>query len=804
MIVREFRGAWRRLLARPGYTCLSTGMLGVGLGVLLFLFSLIDTLVLQPLPFPHADRLLAIGEVRDNGSGIGDIESSQYLDLHGRLQGLDEDGAYAPVGLGMDHGNGTSFYSGTLWTSSMMDLLGVKPLLGRGFGAADDVPDAAPVVLIGETLWRHGFDADPAVIGRAVRVNGEWATVVGVLPAAFGFPGVSQLWMPLQPRAGQHDSVYMAGRLKPGVSLVQARSQLGALDGQLRQRSTSWQMQQALTAKPLAVSFAPEDMLRWVWLMFAAAALVLLLACVNVANLQLVQTLSRRRELALRSALGSSRGRLMLGVLAESLMLGMMSLALALPIVHWGNRWIISAYMTADRQAPGFQHFGISGGVLMFAVAVAFLTTALAGLIPAWRASHADMQDALREGSKGSGGAFARIAKSLVVMEIVLTVVLLVGAGTFVRSLNQLLAVPAAGGGDASHVLTAEVALPPKAYAKDEQRIRFFSTLAERLRADPQVLDATVANTVPGARLGSHEMIGAKGRSRPSGGWTEAQMGIVDGHFLDTYGVHLLSGRFFDTRDRAGSQPVAVIDHKTAVALWPGQEAVGQSLVLYPEQPWATTVTVVGVIEPLQLDTQMERSVPGFLVPLQQSQGMSPLAAVGLAVRTRADAHAYGPRLTALVHSVDAQAAVHYVHSQSHLMASGRIGLLVLTQVFSALGLIALLLAAAGLYGVLAFSVAQRTREFGIRRAIGAGNTAIVREVARQLLWQLGLGLGIGLLLAWPWSGLLADPNLHTQAHDMRVFVPVLLVVVLVAMFASLLPMIRALRVAPAIALRYD
>jgi hypothetical protein len=318
------------------------------------------------------------------------------------------------------------------------------------------------------------------------------------------------------------------------------------------------------------------------------------------------------------------------------------------------------------------------------------------------------------------------------------------------------------------------------------------------------VLDATVANTVPGARLGSHEMIGAKGRSRPSGGWTEAQMGIVDGHFLDTYGVHLLSGRFFDTRDRAGSQPVTVIDQKTAFALWPGQQAVGQSLVLYPEQPWATTVTVVGVIEPLQLDTQMERSVPGFLVPLQQSQGMSPLAAVGLAVRTRADAHAYGPRLTALVRSVDAQAAVHYVHSQSHLMASGRIGLLVLTQVFSALGLIALLLAAAGLYGVLAFSVAQRTREFGIRRAIGAGNVAIVREVARQLLWQLGLGLGIGLLLAWPWSGLLADPNLHTQAHDMRVFVPVLLVVVLVAMFASLVPMIRALRVAPAIALRYD
>jgi putative ABC transport system permease protein len=559
-----------------------------------------------------------------------------------------------------------------------------------------------------------------------------------------------------------------------------------------------------LTVKPLGVQFVPEDIRHWVWLMFAAGALVLLLACVNVANLQLVQTLNRRRELALRSALGCGRGRLMAGVLAESLLLGAMALLVALPMMHFGKRWITSEYLGVGRSASKLQHLGIDGGVLAFAVVVALLTTALTGLIPAWRASHAGMSNALREGSKGSGGAFARVAKTLVVMEIMLTVVLLVGAGTFIRSLDHLFTTPLAGGADANHVLVAQVALPTKAYADDKQRLRFFASLTEQLRSDNNVLDATAANTVPGAQLGSHETMSALGQSRPLNGWPWAQMGIVDSHFLSTYGVHLVEGRFFDPRDRADSLPVTVIDQKTAQALWPGRDAVGQRVVLYPGQSYVSTMTVVGVIEPLQMDSALEKSLPGLLMPLQQSAGAGPLRRVGLALRTRGDPLAFATRLTAIVRSVDTQAVVYAPLSQARAIAVGRVHLMVLTKVFAALGLVALLLAAAGLYGVLAFSVAQRTREIGIRRAIGAGATAIVHTVGRQLIWQLGLGLGLGLLLAWPWSGLMADSGLHTQAHDMAVFVPVVLVVVLITLLAGLLPLIRALRVDPLVALRYE
>jgi putative ABC transport system permease protein len=270
------------------------------------------------------------------------------------------------------------------------------------------------------------------------------------------------------------------------------------------------------------------------------------------------------------------------------------------------------------------------------------------------------------------------------------------------------------------------------------------------------------------------------------------------------YGVRLLEGRFFDARDNAQGTPVVVVDRKTAQALWPGRDAPGQQLVLWPERPSAMKLRVVGVIEPLQLDDMLNKPLPGVLMPLAQSAGQGPLHSMGIAVRTRGAATAFVPQLARVLRAVDADAAVYAQRTQAAGVARGRVGLTVLTELFAALGMVALFLAAAGLYSLLAFSVEQRTQELGIRRAIGAGHGAIVRTVARQLGWQLGIGLTLGLLLALPWSSLLADPNLHTQPHDPAVFVPVLLLVMAVSLFAALVPLLRALRVDPAIALRYE
>ncbi|MBD8897560.1 ADOP family duplicated permease [Rhodanobacter sp. DHG33] len=805
MIVREFRGAWRRLMRRPGYALLSVAMLGVGLGVVLFLFGLVNTMILRPLPFPQADRLIAVGEQPSNGYGIGTIDSDQYLQLQGHLRSVEMLGAYAQTGFNLDSGDGANFARGTRLTASMMQLLGVEPILGRGFIASDEVPGAAPVVLLGETLWRQDFHADPHIVGHVVQVNGEPATVIGVLSADFGFPQASQLWMPLQLRQGQHLYISGVARLAPGFELSQAGAELAARGDAMQLALPMDQRGLPLTVRPLSVSFVPEDMRGWVWLMFGATGLVLLLACVNVANLQLVQTLNRRRELALRSALGGGRWRLMVGVLVESLLLSVAALAVAVPIMQFGNRWLIGVFVASDDPPNMFFRFGIDGRVLLFGFGVGILCTALAGLVSAWRAARADLQDALRDGSKGSGSGFAQVAKVLVVAEVVLTVVLLVGAGMFVRALGGLMAERSIGATHAAQVLTADVALPPARYTDDAQRIRFLDTVVERLRSDPAVIDASASDTIPSAQLGSHEDVSLPGQPQPSDGWPRVQMGIVDPHFLATYGVRLRAGRFFDARDRADNAPVAVVDAKLAEAMWPHGDALGRKLVLWPGRTRTLTLTVVGVIEPLQLDSALERPLPGLLLPLEQAATQGPLRRrMGLAVRTHADAETYVRQLTAAVREVDPQAAVHAMYSQAKAMAITRVKLQVMTEVFAALGLVALLLAGAGLYGVLAFSVAQRTREIGIRRAIGAGHGAIVRTVARQLAWQLGLGLGIGLLLAVPWSGVLADPGLHTRAHDPAVFVPVLLLVIGVSAFAALVPLLRALRVDPAVALRYE
>jgi len=806
MVVRELREAWRRLSRRPGYALLSIAVLGVGLGVMLFLFSLVNSLIIEPLPMPQPDRLMAVGEPSSTGYGIGDIDSDQYLALSHGMHSVDLMGAYMGAGVSVDTGNGATYHVGSRMTASMMTLLGIEPLLGRAILPSDEKPGAPKVALLGESLWRNGFRADPHILGRAIRVDGTWATVVGVVPERMTRLPVTdnQVWLPMTLEPGEHRDLWGVARLAPGAQLAQARAELDAWSARLQATLPPGTRTRGVTIKPWKYGFVPEDGRHWVWLMFGAAVLVLLLACVNVANLQLVQTLKRRHELALRSALGSGRARLMFGALAESLLLGMAALAVALPIVHAGDRWFVETYFANAPDAMPVYEFGIDAHVLTMAFLAALLGTVLAGIIPAWRASRPDLQGDLRDGAKGSGSGFARMARTLVVVEIALTVVLLVGAGTFVRAVHSVLSQSVAGASHAAQVLTAKVLLPPAAYTQDVQRLHFFDAVIEHLHQQAGVVDATASDTVPGAVLGSHEFIALPGQPEPADGWPRAQMGIVDPHFLDTYGLRLREGRFFDARDRADSSPVAVVDAKMADAMWPHGDAIGRTLVLWPGRPQARRLTVIGVIEPLQLDGLLEKTLPGLLLPLDQSADQAPMRSVGLAVRMHAASARFEQQLADAVHAVEPQAAVYGIRSQTAAIAQGRVGLTVLSSVFGALGLVALLLAGAGLYGVLAFSVAQRTREIGIRRAIGAGHGAIVRTVGRQLMWQLGIGLGIGFVLAVPWSNVLADPGLRTRAHDPAVFVPVLLVVIGVSALATLVPLLRALRVDPAVALRYE
>jgi hypothetical protein len=349
-------------------------------------------------------------------------------------------------------------------------------------------------------------------------------------------------------------------------------------------------------------------------------------------------------------------------------------------------------------------------------------------------------------------------------------------------------------------VLVAHLDPFPQDYPDAMARERFCDDVVERLRRTSGVVDATVSDTVPGALLGSHEYAAAQGQARPQEGWTRIQQGIVDRQFADTFGLRLLKGRFFQESDRADTLPVTVIDQKLASRLWPDRDAIGQHLMLHPEQEHPLMLTIVGVVAPLMLDTAVDDPLPSILRPRAQ-------VSVGdavVSVRTRAAAAAFTPGLLSAIRTIDPQAPVYEVRSQEQAIAKGRISAVVLTQVFSAVGMVALILAGAGLYGVLAFSVTQRTREIGIQRAIGARNGTIVNQVGRQILLQVVLGLGFGVALAVPWSKLLSDPKLHTQGHEAIVFFPVVAIILGVALIATAAPLWRALRVDPVVALRYD
>lgn len=799
--MNEIRNAWRRLIARPGYTALSIGVLGLGLGAMLFLLGAVNGLILEPLPFAQAERLIAIGQMRDGNIGVGGMDSEDYDLLRRELRSYETIGVYSSLTVNLSLQQGPKRYDGGKLSAEVLPILGVQPVLGRMFTAEDDRPGTAPTVLLGHAVWRDDFGADPAVVGRTLRVNGETGTIIGVMPENFGFPYRQQVWLPRQLVAGDDFGAELIGRLRPEVTVTQARAELEAVAQTLGDQLETHRDDRQLVLKPLEYRFVNEMTRRFVWMMFAAGALVMLLACANVANLQLSQILVRRRELAVRSALGAGRGRLLRELLAESLVLSVIATAIALVLAEFGGRWIMGVFLAAEDAPVYYVQFGVDGRMVVFAGLAALATTLLAGLIPALRASRTDVQDALRDGDKGSsGGGFARVARGLVVAEIALTVVLLVGAGMFIQGLNSVLGFDFGTRADPARIATGRVALFPEQYPTGAEQVRFFERVVERLRADPQVESASAANALPGTEAGDFLPVAAEGEARPAQGYRRTLVAHVDDYFAETYDIGLLSGRFFDARDGAEAERVAIVDERLAEALWPGRDPLGQRLQTDPGSNDALTMTVVGVVNRLHLEDVDDLPLPALLVPLRQH----PNRFATIAVRTRGDAAAFAPQLAAVVRAEDAHTPVYWPRTQQRAIEMGRVGPVVLTQIFTGVGLLALVLAAAGLYGVLAFAVAQRTREIGIRRAIGAGRGEIVGAIGKRVLWQVALGLAIGVALGLPWSAVLANPMLHTRGYDLAIFAGVVAVIALVAIVASLAPLRRALRVDPIVALRYE
>lgn len=799
----EWRTALRSLRAQPWFSALVVMVLAGGLGCVLFMLAVINGMVWQPLPFANADRLQVIG-LADPDDPHDDVDSMldlEFLEARRRLADLGPLAGYSTGTVNLSDADRPERYSGGFVTDNFFDVLGVPLALGSGIQAADNVPGAALTAIISHRLWQSRYQGDPAILGRSIRANGRDARVVGVAPPDFAFPQREDIWLP-----ATLDEQREPGRATYLLALLALETGRG---GELAQRVQAWQQdrvaEQGVVAEqrvashlPLAEQVVDRTTRNILNVMLAAVLLVQIVACANAANLLLSRTLSRSSELSLRAALGAGRRRLAGQMLAQSLVLGLLATGVGLLLAHAGLAWLNGLLRSGEDGPPIWMRFEYDASMLAWAFAVALLTGALTALIPALRASRMAIAQAVREGGRGSsGGWFNRIARALVVVEVGLSCALLILAGMMVRAVDGLTSKPIGVDGDG--LLTARIGLFENAYPTPESRLALFEALGDRLRAEPGVEAAAVGTPLPASMsyyLASHpQSMVDPGRRLPY-----ARVGAVDAHFLETWRATLLKGRAFDSRDRADSPPVAIIDRTYAERMFADSDPVGQAILIQAGEPDERVVTVIGVVDTLLLEDPESDYMPSVLLPLSQYDSRF----VSVAVRTRGEPLAFGDELAAIMRQVDPDTPLYWLRDFNQVFEQSIVGERVVSKLFGAFGLVALVLAAGGLYGVVAFSVAQRTRELGVRRALGAPVPQLLRTLLGRSSVEVGVGitagLGLGVLMTLAMNGIVGD----FVTLEPWTCLAVVLMLVLVTAVAVLVPARRALAVDPMVALRSD
>lgn len=801
MLWLELRNGMRQLSRRSAHSALIVAVLATGLGATLFVLVVIDALVLRPMPFPDGDRLVQIGESDHNAPGFLDPMNSQdVLELRAGLTRFDAVETYAGATLNLADGAQVERYDGQYVSGGLFGLIGVGAQLGRTLNADDDRPGAPLRVVISDRVWRQRFGAAPDVLGRPVRVNLQPAEIVGVMPPGFTFPYISDVWTAARYAHGQpieqQGEPDVIARLRPGASLDEAVLELQTLWQRLQAQSPETRRDVHLGAQPAAHRFVNPHTRTIVSVLLVAALSVLLVACANVANLQLAQLSRRSRELALRAAIGAGRGRLLAALLAETLVLSLVATALALAIAHWAGVQAMRTFVEAGDSPAYWIDFALTPRVAAFGIAIAVLSTVAAGLVPGLRASGFELHRTIVDNGRAGAGA-SRVARGLIVAQVAFSCVLLIGAGMAWRQLDARSRHDLGIDTPATALLTARVGIFPEQYPSGPEQVAFFERIGERLRAEPGVRAATVAEAMPGLMSGHREIL-IEGRD-PNAPREEVARAAIDDGFAATYGLRAISGRLPDARDTADSLPVAAVDQRFAERYWPGQDPLQRRFKLGqdPAAPW---ITVVGVVRNLTLEDVDDDPQPSVLLPMRQA----PVRFATIAVRLDGDAAAFAPRLAELAREIDPDTPLYWVRTLDAALAADRVGDRFLTRLFGVFGLVGLLLAGAGLFGVLAQVVQARTREIGVRRAIGATGRQVVSAVAGDSARLVVIGLALGVGLGLPWAMLLAQTSLGLDPFDPLIFGSVIALVAVAGVVSVLVPTRRALGIAPSEALRSE
>jgi putative ABC transport system permease protein len=809
-LLQDVRFALRLLLKDRWFSGVAITALALGIGVNATVFTLVNAVLIRGLPFPEADRLYVLGVRPATATNFGEpISRPDLLDWRAGTTSYEGLAAFVRSSMTVSDARTAPEDTPGVWaTANTFDLLRQPMLLGRGFRRGDDEPGSERVVILGHALWQSRYRGDRGVLGLPVRINGEPATVVGVMPPGIKFPSNAELWVSAIPTAEQQRrrdirNLTVFARLKPGVQAAQARAELDGVVKRLAKAHPA--SNKELTVGVLATFNERFNggQVRTVFLtLMGAVGFVLLIACANVANLLLSRSTARAREVAVRYAMGATRWRVVRQLLVESLLLATAGGIIGLGIAVIGTRLFDRA--VADVGKPYWIQFTIDGVVIAYLVGICVVTSLVFGLAPAVQVARTSVGSILKQGGRGSTGSrqMRGFSSALVVLELALTLVLLVGAGLMGRSFMALNAMDT--GIKNEHLIAMRVNLPRVTYDTAEKRALFFERLTPRLASLPGADNAAVSTSMPPFGLWEREVL-VDGRADPGRGKRlDSGFVAVSPSFFETVGAPVLRGRPFDARDGAKGTEVAIVNQRFAARHFPGENPIGRR-IRFPDEdpdddvPW---LTIVGVSQDIRHGNPRERDIPDVAyIPVRQ---LGPGGAT-VVLRSRLDPNSLVGAVRREVQLIDPDQAVGNPQTVDQILAQSAWPFRVFGTLFAVLAGIALTLASVGLYAVIAYSVSTRTQEIGVRMALGAGRTTVGWLVLRRGLWQLGIGLVLGLGGAWAVGKyVLASVVAQISGTDPAIFVGVPVLLTVVAVAACLIPARRASRLDPLDALRTE
>jgi putative ABC transport system permease protein len=808
-LLQDLRYSVRMLLKNPGFTLVAVLTLAFGIGANTAIFSVVNTVLLKPLPYANPRGLVKVWGHATGLSLPNDqiwFSAPEFRELRELNRVFSEVTVLngGPVNVGVS-GNPQSV-NGAQVLPSMFSILGVNPIMGSTFTPEEAVQGHDRVVILGYSLWQRAFGSDPQIVGKEVVIDGRSCQIIGVMPKGFTYPLASDLWAPqvftdkdFDPNNRGNHGFEVLARLKPGITLAQGRDDVQTVARTIVERNRSYPYERfhySMILHPL-LEETVGDVKTSLWVLMGSVGFVLLLVCANVAGLLLARGTARQKEIAIRVALGAGMRRIMRQLLTESLLLSLLGGSLGLLLTPLLLKLIVTLSTTA---LPRVVSTEVDLGALLFTFVVAVSTGVLFGLAPALEASRRASYEILKEGGRSGseGRSSQRLRRIFVAAEAALAVLLLAGSGLLLRSFVKLLAVDP--GFRAEGVLTMQVALPQAKYAKPEQSRTFFRDLVSRVQQLPGVQAAGAISNLPfTAESSGTATVDSRAGSGPDAS-PETDLRFVTPGFFQAMGISLIAGRYIDDRDTDTAPPVAVVDETMAHTYWPNQDALGKRIKLGGGQSKLPWMTIIGVVRHVHYRSLEVRS----RVQLYWPEAQNPTNFMGLAVRTAGNPMSLAPAIQKMVLELDPQQPVDNVVPMEALMADSLARRRLTLSLLGTFAAGAMLLAALGIYGVTAYMVTQRQQEIGVRMAIGASRTDVLKLVVKQGMSLTLAGLAVGLVLSLGLTWVLGSLLFSVRPYDPVALSAAAAALAFVALLACSLPAWRATRVDPLVALRYE